>query len=376
MAFCPRKRTRHHQGKVKSFPADDKSQKPHLTAFIAYKAGMTHIVRDLDKAGSKMHKKEIVQAVTVLETPPMFVAGVVGYVETPRGLRTLTTVWAQHLNDQFKRRLYKNWYRSKVKAFTRYEKLYANREKSIDREIERIKKYCTVVRVIAHTDIKKVRLTQRKAHVMEIQVNGGTVAEKVDYAYSLFEKKVPVNAVFSKNQMIDVMGSTKGKGNQGVIKRFGVTRLPRKTHRGLRKVACVGAWHPAKINIYVARAGQHGYHHRTERNKKIFHIGEGGKDDNATTESDLTNKTITPLGGFVNFGQVREDFLLVKGSVPGHVKRAITLRQTLHAQTFRDALEEITLKAIDTHSKFGHGRFATQAEKAAFMGPLKKHKSK
>jgi len=299
-----------------------------------------------------MHKKEVVQAVTILECPPMFIAGIVGYVATPKGLRTLTTVWAQHLNQQFLRRLYKNWYRAKHKAFTRYSKLYADREKSIDRELLRIKKYCSVVRVIAHTDIKKIRLTQRKAHVMEIQVNGGTVTEKVDWAYNLLEKVVPVSGVFQPNQMIDVMGSTKGKGNCGVIKRFGVTRLPRKTHRGLRKVACVGAWHPAKINIYVARAGQHGYHHRTERNKKIFLMGKGDNKANATTEFDLTDKTITPLGGFVNYGHVREDFLMVKGSVPGHVK----------------------LKFIDTSSKLGHGRFQTASEKRAYMGVTKRQK--
>lgn len=51
--------------------------------------------------------------------------------------------------------------------------------------------------------------------------------------------------------------------------RWGVTRLPRKTHRGLRKVACVGAWHPARLQWSVARAGQHGFHHRTEINKKV-----------------------------------------------------------------------------------------------------------
>jgi ribosomal protein L3 len=52
---------------------------------------MTHIAREVDRSGSKLHKKETVEAVTVLETPPMVVVGVVGYVETPRGLRTLTT---------------------------------------------------------------------------------------------------------------------------------------------------------------------------------------------------------------------------------------------------------------------------------------------
>jgi large subunit ribosomal protein L3e len=38
---------------------------------MGYKAGMTTIVRDLDRPGAKMHKKEIVEAVTVVETPPV-----------------------------------------------------------------------------------------------------------------------------------------------------------------------------------------------------------------------------------------------------------------------------------------------------------------
>lgn len=46
-----------------------------------YKAGMTHIVRDVEKPGSKLHKKEAAEAVTVIETPPMVVVGIVGYVQ-------------------------------------------------------------------------------------------------------------------------------------------------------------------------------------------------------------------------------------------------------------------------------------------------------
>ena len=116
LGFLPRKRATRYRGKVKSFPRDDPSKPVHLTAFIGYKAGMTHIVRDLDRPGAKMHKKEIVEAVTVLETPPLVIVGVVGYVETPRGLRSLTTVWAEHLSEDVKRRFYKNYYRSKKKV--------------------------------------------------------------------------------------------------------------------------------------------------------------------------------------------------------------------------------------------------------------------
>lgn len=130
-------------------------------------------------------------------------------------------------------------------------------------------------------------LKQKKAHIMEIQVNGGTIAQKVDYAYGFFEKLIPIDAVFQKDEMIDIIGVTKGKGYEGVVTRWGVTRLPRKTHRGLRKVACIGAWHPARVSYTVARAGQNGYHHRTEMNKKIYKLGKSGQESHqAMTEFD------------------------------------------------------------------------------------------
>ena len=119
LGFLPRKRTKHFQGKIKSFPKDDQTKPCHLTAFMGYKAGMTHILRDVEKPGSKLHKKEVTEAVTVLETPPMVCVGFVGYVETPNGLRALTSVWAQHLSDECRRRFYKNWFQSKKKAFTK-----------------------------------------------------------------------------------------------------------------------------------------------------------------------------------------------------------------------------------------------------------------
>ncbi|MQM12852.1 hypothetical protein Taro_045770 [Colocasia esculenta] len=323
----------------------------------------------------KLHKKEACEAVTIIETPPMVVVGVVGYVKTPRGLRSLNTIWAQHLSEEVKRRFYKNWYRSKKKAFTKYAKKYdtAEGKEDIHAQLEKMKKYSSVVRVLAHTQIKKMKgLKQKKAHLMEIQVNGGTVPEKVDFAYGLFEKQVPVDAVFQKDEMIDIIGVTKGKGYEGVVTRWGVTRLPRKTHRGLRKVACIGAWHPARVSFTVARAGQNGYHHRTEINKKIYKLGKMGDESHlASTEFDRTEKDITPMGGFPHYGVVKDDYLVIKGCCAGPKKRVVTLRESLIKQTSRVALEEIKLKFIDTSSKFGHGRFQTTQEKAKFYGWLK-----
>jgi large subunit ribosomal protein L3e len=358
---------------VRKFPKDDPKKPVHLTAFMGYKAGSTHVVRDVDRLGSKLHKKETVEAVTIVEAPPMVVVGVVGYVETPRGLRSLTTVWANHLSEEVVRRFYKNWYRSKRKAFTKYAKNYAadKKKSTIDREIERIKKYCQVVRVIAHTQIRAVRLRQKKAHIMEIQVNGGSVSQKVDYAVGLFEKKVPVRDVFEEGEMIDVIAVTKGHGFEGVTTRWGTRRLPRKTHKGLRKVACIGAWHPPRVSYAVARAGQHGYYHRTEMNKKVYRLGLGSNPDNGATDFDLTKKSINPLGGFPHFGLVKEDFVMLKGAIPGVKKRVITLRKSLITQTKRVASEKVILKFIDTSSKFGHGRFQTLEEKRKFLGPMK-----
>jgi ribosomal protein L3 len=37
----------------------------------------------------------------------------------------------------------------------------------------------------------------------------------------------------------------------------------------------VGAWHPSRVQFTVPRAGQKGYHHRTEINKKIYRMGAG-----------------------------------------------------------------------------------------------------
>jgi len=372
LGFLPRKRTNKHRGKIRTFPKDnDPTKAPHLTAFLGYKAGMTHIVRDLDKIGSKMHKKEVVEAVTIIETPPMVIVGVVGYIPTPHGLRALTTVWASHLSEECKRRFYKNWYRSKKKAFTKYSKRFAEHKDDIDREIARIKKYCSVVRVIAHSQIRKIKLRQKKAHILEIQVNGGTTEQKVDFSVGLFEKQVPVDAVFTESEQIDVLGVTKGHGYEGVTTRWGTRRLPRKTHKGLRKVACIGAWHPARVSFSVARAGQHGYHHRTEINKKIYKLGKAGA-NNATTEFDLTEKNITPMGGFPHFGEVKEDFLMLKGCTMGVRKRVLTLRKTLVPQVSRTAKEQVHMKFVDTSSKFGHGRYQTSAEKKKFMGATKK----
>merc|ERR1719361_783486 len=159
------------------------------------------------------------------------------------------------------------------------------------------KKYCQVVRMICHTQQNILRRRQKKAHIVEIQINGGSISDKVDFAREHYEKKIPIKNVFAKDEMIDIIGVTKGKGFKGVTSRWHTKKLPRKTHKGLRKVACIGAWHPSRIQSTVPRAGQKGYHHRTEINKKIYRLAEGFKmkdgklvKNNASTDYDLSDQ--------------------------------------------------------------------------------------
>merc|ERR1712178_132877 len=252
------------------------------------------------------------------------------------------------------------------------------KESPMAAEVERAKKYCQVIRAICHTQIGKVKIGQKKANIKEIQVNGGTTAEKVDFCTGLFEQEVKIADVFAQDEVTDIIGSSRGRGYNGVVTRWGCTRLPRKSHRGLRKVACIGTWHPARVQFQVPRAGQDGYHHQTEINKKIYRIGKNSKEDpnSAMTEADLTEKGITPMGGFAHFGEVTQDWVMVKGTVMGPKKRILTLRKSLLPQVSRKATEKIELKFIDTSSKFGHGRFQTSEEKAKFFGGAVQKKAK
>ncbi|KAI3861939.1 hypothetical protein MKX03_004447 [Papaver bracteatum] len=202
LGFLPRKRAARHRGKMKTFPKDDPTKPCKLTSFLGYKAGVTHIIREVEMPGSKLHEKETCEGVIIIETPPMVVVGVVVYIKTPRGLRSLNSVWAQHLSEEVRRRFYKNLAKSKKKAFTKYSKKYKTDDvkKEIQSQWEKMKKYGTIIHVLAHTQIRKMKgLKQKKAQLMETQVNGGFIADKVDFAYGFFENQVQTKVVFQKD---------------------------------------------------------------------------------------------------------------------------------------------------------------------------------
>ncbi|KAH0631750.1 hypothetical protein JD844_019516 [Phrynosoma platyrhinos] len=278
---------------------------------------MTHILREIHRPGLKVSKREEVEAVTIIETPPLVVVGVVGYIETPRGMRNFKTIFAEHLSDECRRRFYKNWHKSKKKAFTKYCKKWQDEtgKKQLEKDFAAMKKYCKIIRIIVHT---------------QVNIPCCSLAFGVSFSPSANQPSHGSETTLGKSTESPLLKEEQ----QGVTSRWHAKKLPRKTHKGLRKVACIGAWHPARVGYSIARAGQKGYHHRTEVNKKIYRIGRGvhvedGKmvRNNASTNYDTSEKTITPMGGFPHYGEVNNDFVMLKGCVIGTKKRMLTLRK-------------------------------------------------
>ena len=185
LAFLPRKRCRRVRGRVRSFPTDKPTANPFLTGFIGFKAGMTHITRQVDRQGSKLKGRDVVEPVTIVEAPPMHGIGLIGYKETQHGLKQVGTYWASTISDEVKRRYYKNWFRSNQAAFS---KTHSDEEQAA--LLAKLTEESHVVRLIAHTDqaaLKKPALRMKKAHIMEIQINGLHRGQDQDWPRSVRE---------------------------------------------------------------------------------------------------------------------------------------------------------------------------------------------
>ena len=106
------------------------------------------------------------------------------------------------------------------------------------------------------------------------------------------------------------------KGFQGAVKRFGVKLTSHKSEKTRRHAGNLGAWTPSRVGHTVPLAGQHGCHERTEWNKWIFKVSANPEE-------------VNPAEGFRSYGIVKNDFLLVKGSIQGPKKRMVTLVRSI-----------------------------------------------
>src|SRR5947207_2195407 len=131
---------------------------------------------------------------------------------------------------------------------------------------------------------------------------------QLDYVTKVLGKSVKFSEVFKAGGYVDIIGVTKGHGYEGPVTRMGIKRKQHKSRKSVRAVGVIGPWHPAAVMYTVARAGQHGFHQRTEQGKRILSI------------SNPKDAPITPKGGFEHFGELHTDYAMVRGSVPGSTR--------------------------------------------------------
>jgi large subunit ribosomal protein L3 len=301
LAYLPRGRAKNHIGTVNHWPRIE-ADSPVLLGFSGYKVGMSHLFVIGDRVGSPTLGQEICTPVTFVEAPPMMVCGFRAYSDEIDGLKPVTEVWERELPRGLK----------KVSPFLKN----ADFEASLDKmkvSLDKISEF----RAILLTQPRLSNVSQKKPDIFEVKVDAGTISAQLNYLEGLLGREVKASDVFKEGQFIDVIAVSKGKGIQGPVKRFGVKKLRRKSRKRVRNVGTLGPWFPHYVMYTVPRAGQMGFHQRTERNKRILRIGTDGE-------------ALTPKAGFPHYGVIRKDYIILKGSVPGPARRLLKFRHACH----------------------------------------------
>jgi len=296
LAYLPRGRASHSNGRIRYWPEVEEG--PVLLGFAGYKAGMSYVFMVEDRQRSPNFGKEIAYPVTVIDAPPMTICAVRAYSKDGNGLKTLTEAWAGSLPKDFER----------LKGVPKEAKLEENLKK-IEENLDKIVEF----RVLVATQPRLTGTPKKKPDLMEVKIGGNTIKEQFDYIGKILGKTVQIEEVFKEGQFIDAISVSKGKGWQGVVRRWHVAILQHKGNKTKRGIATLGAWGPARVLYTVPRSGQMGYHQRTEFNKRILKIGKDGDE-------------VTPEGGFLRYGPVKNTYIVLRGSVAGPPKRLIRLR--------------------------------------------------
>lgn len=316
--YSPRKRARAETAHIKSWP--EGNDKPKIQGFLGYKAGMTHAFVVDYRPTSTTAGKEVIMPVSVIETPPIKVAAVRAYKKTYKGLQTIGEIWTEKLDSEISKRI------SISKK---------NKKKNWD-----FTKEADEIRVIIYTQPKLVTgIPKKTPEIREFRISGGTIDDQIKYAKEIIGKEVKIDETMHEGDMIDTIAVTKGKGFQGHVKRWGVKLLTHKNSKHRRMIGTQGSWHPNWVQATVPNAGQMGFQQRTEYNKRVLKIGQSGEE-------------ITPAGGFPHYGIIKNSYIILHGSIPGPVKRLISMRDAIRYER-GVKVEKPEITYISTTSKQG-----------------------
>ncbi len=305
MAFYPRVRARSLESRIRSW-ADPKLEKSSLLGFAGYKVTNLNVLSVDDREKTPNFGKNIMNSSTLIATPPLKIIGVRGYTETTYGRNAVFDAFAKD-SDKFL---------SKKAPF----KFKEGKLEEINSHVDKIKHVVAVVSSYPSS----ASLSQKKPFVWEIPIGGKDTKSKIDYVVNNFGKQVNIKDVFEAGQFIDISAITRGKGVDGPMTTLGVKRNQHNSRKSVRALGTLGPISPAVVTYTVPRQGQRGFHQRTEYNKRILIISNSDKD------SDFK---INPKGGFEHYGLVKNDYIIVKGSVAGVPKRLIKMRFPIRASS-------------------------------------------
>ncbi len=291
LQFWPRKRAKRIYPRIRSWISSDKIS---LLGFIGYKVGITQ-VQGYDQSQNRKLKESIVHAATIIECPPLKILSIRYYRKTPYGLKILGETLASNFNKNLSRKI-------------RVAKKQRNKDINDFDDI----------RLLTYTQPNLTSIRKKKPEIMEIALSGNK-EEKLALANKYLNSEIKISDVFKENSLVDVHAVTKGHGFQGSIKRFGLALKSHKSEKVRRSVGNLGSWTPKRVSFRIPQHGQTGYHTRTEYNKQIFKISDKAEE-------------INPKSGFLHYGLVKNDYILLKGSIPGQIKRAVKLTYPVRPQ--------------------------------------------
>lgn len=303
VAFRPRSRAKSLEAKVRTWP-QVAGEKSALVGYAGFKVGGIHILTIDDREKTPNFGKQLLNACTVIATPPVKVIGARGYKTDLYGQHAIFDVYAKDLPKELSRRVD---VKQADDAMTKAEAKVAD---------------ASSVMAIVSVSPDSAGISQKKPFVFEMAVSGKDAKAQFEYVKGVLGKEIKATDIFQLGQNVDVFGITRGKGVEGPVTRFGIKRKQHKSRKSVRAVGTLGPISPAVVMYTVARQGQHGFHQRTEYNKRILVM--------SNTEKDGQN-SINPSGGFKHYGLVKGDYIVVRGSVPGVPKRLVKMRHPIRS---------------------------------------------
>lgn len=289
LQFWPRKRAKRKRARLRTKLLSEQT-KP--LCFAGYKAAMLTANIIDNRPNSPTKGETIAKAATLLECPPLKIAGIVFY----KNKKTALTVLAQNLDKELKRII-----TLPKKATKKLSEISAEDFDDIT--------------LLVHTQPKLSGIGIKKPSLFEIKL-GGKLEEKFAFASAHLGKEIRIEELFKPGQQVDVHAITKGKGFQGTVKRYGVALRQHKSEKSRRGPGTLGPWNPSRVLWTVAQPGKMGYHQRTEFNKQLLVIG--------TKPEEINRK-----GGFIRYGNIKTTYAILLGSVPGPKKQLIILTQAI-----------------------------------------------